>query len=69
MQMLGDDHELTHDYTKVLSADISNMGNYFSSMYRIGVLSRNEIRSRMDLNPVDGGDIYYIEGNNMVEAN
>jgi hypothetical protein len=36
------------------------------AQYKMGVLNRNEVRDILDLNPVDGGDVYYIEGNNMI---
>ena len=36
--------------------------------FKIGVYSRNEIRELLDMNPVEDGDEYYIEGNNMVST-
>ena len=57
---------LVHNYESVLRADTGAQGEFFTKMYRIGVFNRNEIRERLDLNRIDGGDKYYIEGNNMV---
>jgi HK97 family phage portal protein len=57
---------LCHNFDTVLRADTAASGEYYTKLYRIGVLNRNEIRERLNLNKIEGGDIYYIEGNNMI---
>jgi HK97 family phage portal protein len=59
---------LIHNFETVLRADTGAQGEFYTKMYNIGVLNRNEIRERMDLNRIDGGDTYYIQGNNMIPA-
>jgi HK97 family phage portal protein len=44
--------------TSLLRGDSTSWGAFVKSMREIGVLSANEVRSLMDLNPRDGGDEY-----------
>lgn len=62
----GDNCYISHNFDSVLRADMAAIGEYYTKLFRIGVLSRNEIRERMELNRVPDGDRYMIEGNNMV---
>lgn len=59
---------LTHNFESILVADTNSTGEYYTKLFRIGVLNRNEIRARMNLNRIVDGDIYMIEGNNMIPA-
>jgi HK97 family phage portal protein len=49
----------------LLRTDLATKSEWLTSMFKIGVYSRNEMREIEDLNPLPGGDKYYIEGNNM----
>lgn len=47
-----------------MRADSGRRKDYYKSMFDIGTLSRNDIRALEDLDPVPGGDRYYIASNN-----
>lgn len=49
----------------ILRTDLTARGNWFEKMFKLGVYSRNDIRRIEDMNPVPGGDKYFVEGNNM----
>lgn len=55
-----------HNFMGLLRGDAKARSEFYSAMFRMGVVSRNEIREREDENPVPGGDTYYIEGSNLV---
>ena len=57
---------LKHNYDNILLTDTATKGDYYQKMFNIGVLNRNEIRDRMELNAVPYGDEYFIQGNNMI---
>lgn len=50
----------------LMRTDMKTQSEWLMAQYKMGVLSRNEVRDILDLNPVPGGDVYYIEGNNMI---
>lgn len=50
----------------LMRTDLKTQSEWMMAQYKMGVLNRNEVRDILDLNPVDGGDVYYIEGNNMI---
>jgi hypothetical protein len=39
---------------------------FYKEQHNIGAMTINEIRALEDLNPIEGGDRHYIQGNNMV---
>jgi HK97 family phage portal protein len=49
----------------LLRSDLKSQAEWLTSMFKLGVYSRDEIRDILDKNPLPGGDRYYIEGNNM----
>ena len=53
-------------YDSILLTDTQTKGDYYQKMFNIGVMNRNEIRDRMELNAVPYGDEYFIQGNNMI---
>jgi HK97 family phage portal protein len=57
---------IEHNFDSILIADAATKADVDTKMFRIGVLSRNEIRASKGLNKVPLGDRYQIEGNNMV---
>lgn len=63
-----DDVYLNHNFDSVLRADTAAMGEYYTKLFNIGVMSRNEIRVKLEKNKVKDGDKYYIQGNNMVNV-
>lgn len=54
-----------HNFNMLLRGDSAARAQFYTALFRLGVLNRNEIRQLEDQNPVDGGDVYYIEGSNL----
>lgn len=52
----------------LLRGDITARTNFYRAMGQSGALSPNEIRQKEELNPIPGGDKYYIPAN-MIETN
>jgi len=50
-----------------LRGDSATQGEFFTKMFNIGAMNRNEIRSKINMNPVDDGDTYFVPLN-MVPA-
>ena len=48
------------DETVLLAADKQSMANYLATLTKYGIISTNEARAQLDLNPVDGGDALLI---------
>jgi HK97 family phage portal protein len=46
-----------------LRADAAGRGSYYNTLWNLGVLSVNEIRALENLNPVDGGDVRFVQLN------
>jgi HK97 family phage portal protein len=46
-----------------LRADAAGRGAYYNTLWNLGVLSVNEIRALENLNPVDGGDVRFVQLN------
>lgn len=59
-------HFVKFNENAVLRADLQSQKEWFDSMFNIGVYSINEIRALKDMAPVDGGDIRFVEANNML---
>ena len=57
------DHVFKHNLNSLLRTDVKSQSEYFRTMTDIGVLSINDVRSLMDVNPVDGGDARYVQLN------
>lgn len=53
------------DRTRLTSGDLKTMGEYYTRLFNIGVLNRDEIRMMINRNRVEDGDRYFIQGNNM----
>lgn len=54
-----------HNFNALMRGDSAARAEFYSKMFRLGILNRDEIRELEELNPVDGGDTYYIEGSNL----
>ena len=45
----------------LLSADLGAKSDYLEKMHFNGFMTRNEVRSKLNLNPVAGGDTFYLQ--------
>jgi HK97 family phage portal protein len=61
-----DTHSMKFDVSGIMRTDLKTRIDYMERRFKIGTLSRNEIRAMDEQNPVPDGDRYFIEGNNMV---
>lgn len=52
-----------HDLTRLVRGDMAARSAFYSSMRNIGVLNTNEIRAELGLNPIEGGDEYWVPAN------
>jgi HK97 family phage portal protein len=60
----GDDEYFAEFDTRgVLRADAAGRSSYYNTMWNLGVLSVNEIRSLENLNPVESGDVRFVQLN------
>lgn len=63
---LTDNHSITEikfNTNPLLRADKAGQASYFSTLFNIGVLTVNEIRREMDMEPVKDGDYNYAQVN------
>jgi len=51
------------DTRGALRADAAGRASYYTAMWNLGVLSVNEIRAAENLNPVDDGDVRFVQLN------
>jgi len=58
-----DEHFAEFDTRGVLRADAAGRSSYYNTMWNLGVLSVNEIRSLENLNPVESGDTRFVQLN------
>ncbi len=69
-QLLADADKLRYSFKFNINArlrgDSTARANFYMRMFDMGSLSINEIRELEDLNPIDGGDRYFILANNRV---
>lgn len=49
-----------HNFNMLLRGDMTARSAFYREMRNIGVFSTNDIRDWEDLNPVDGGDAYFV---------
>ena len=54
---------ISFDTEAFLRADLKTKADYYKSLQQAGVLSINEIRAKLDLNSIEGGDTHYIQSN------
>lgn len=57
------DVDIRFDIGQLLRADKQSLARYYSTLFQIGAITPNEIRSEIDLNPVEGGDTNYVQVN------
>ena len=51
-----------HDVKELIRGDSEARSAFFREMFNIGTMSQNEIRAENDMNPIEDGDTYYIQG-------
>lgn len=56
-------YEVTFDTSVILRTDKTGLADYYTKMYNLGVLTTNDIRKQLDLEPVDDGDQAFIQSN------
>lgn len=54
--------ESKFDVSSLMRTDLKTQAEYYSKMFNIGVFTSNEIRGKMNLEPVEGGDKAFIQG-------
>lgn len=50
----------------LLRGDTAARAQFYQVMFQLGAFSPNDIRAREDENPIDGGDQYFVPGNNLI---
>lgn len=50
----------------LLRGDQAARAQFYQTMFNLGAYSPNDIREKEDENPIDGGDQYFVQGNNAV---
>ncbi len=58
-----DNFDVKFDVNELLRTDKKSQGEYFTKMFNLGVLSPNDIRKELDMEPVEGGDIHCAQVN------
>jgi len=53
------------DLEGLYKADMKTRADYFDRLVRNSVMSPNEVRSKLGMNPVDGGDVHLFQSNQM----
>ena len=56
--------QIKFNVNALLRADSAARLALYKGLFDIGAISRNEIRGKEDMDPVDGGDTYFIANNN-----
>jgi hypothetical protein len=65
-QLLGDStREFRFDVSNLIRGDFAGEVDAYKKLLEIGVMSPNEVRARLDMNPRDGGDDYVSDSNNL----
>ena len=48
------------NFNALLRGDSAARVNFYQKMWQLGALSINEIRAKEDLNPIEGGDKFFV---------
>ena len=63
---LGDStREFKFDVSELIRGDFAGEVDAYKKLLEIGVMSPNEVRGRLDMNPREGGDEYVSDSNNL----
>ena len=57
--------EFKFDVSELIRGDFSGEVDAYKKLLEIGVMSPNEVRGRLDMNPRDGGDDFVSDSNNL----
>ena len=69
-QLLGDSTRcFKFDVSELIRGDFKGEVEAYSKLLTMGVMSPNEVRSRLDMNPREGGDDYVSDSNNLTFGN
>jgi HK97 family phage portal protein len=69
-QLLGDSTRcFKFDVSELIRGDFQGEVEAYSKLLTMGVMSPNEVRSRLDMNPREGGDDYVSDSNNLTFGN
>ena len=49
-----------HNVEGLLRGNAESRGNFYKALFNVGAISINEIRSKEDMDPIDGGDEYFV---------
>lgn len=58
-----DDYYFKFSLTGLLRADSKSRSEYYKNLHLIGVINANEIRELEEMNPYEGGDMYFVQQN------
>lgn len=58
-----DNLDIKFDVNELLRTDKKSQAEYFQKLFNMGTMSPNDIRKELDLEPVEGGDIYCAQVN------
>ena len=64
-QLLGDvasDHFAKHNVTGILRGDSKSRSEFYKSMVSLAIFNRNDVLELEDMNPVEGGETYLVQG-------
>ena len=59
----GENYDIKFDVNELLRTDKKSQAEYLTKMFNLGVLSPNDIRKELDMEPVEGGDIHVAQIN------
>lgn len=65
----GENIEINLEETAILRTDKAQQAAYYNSLLSMGVLSINEVRKELGLNPVEGGDNHNLAYNDVSKSN
>ena len=68
-KLLGNNYNGNYSKMEVrelLRGDPKSRGAFYLDLFRMAALSPNEVRHYEELNPIEGGDRYFIQANNLV---
>lgn len=56
-------YQMKFDSSVLLRTDKKSLADYYQKMFQMGVLSPNDIRHELDLNPIENGDKHWLQVN------
>lgn len=51
-----------HNVDALMRGDSASRGEFYSKLFNIGAVSQNEVRVRENMNRIENGDTYYVQG-------